>query len=203
MWKIYTRVLTEADTRDLISLEDYKIDAGITISTDDEYLQRRISEASAAIEVFTDRVFAVEGIEDTFVRDENCEPNYRLPIRTSRFPIIDVVSVSQDDMDLVEGTDFLVDQRGGKITRKGGAWGTGDIVVTYDAGYETIPADLQGAVREIVKAMQFSKTRDPLLRSENILSGLYAYTLFAPGEVPAGTVAQVVPQLFPYRRVLV
>ena len=69
-------------------------------------------------------------------------------------------------------------------------------------GYDPIPIDLQAAATEMVKAVPFNRTRDPSLRSENILSGLYAYTLFDPASsgVQPGSVQQVAASTLDFYR---
>lgn len=49
--------------------------------------------------------------------------------------------------------------------------------VLYQAGYPAIPDDLQDGAIQLVKAKWFSKTRDPLLRSENVV-GVYEAAWF-------------------------
>ena len=40
--------------------------------------------------------------------------------------------------------------------------------VVYSAGYSTIPDDLQEAVILLAKMRYFARTRDPMLRSQNL-----------------------------------
>lgn len=188
-----TVVITPAATRDLIALEDFKTDAGITVDTDDAYLERAISRASAVVESYCSRVFAVETVSDTF----NPDGAYQR-LRLSRFPVVEVTSITDDGVTLVEDDDYVLDYKIGVI-RFLARRCSDALVATYSAGYETIPLDIQGAVGEIVKALQFNKSRDPSLKSENILSGLYAYSLFDANSSGAGTATQVSAVLEPYR----
>lgn len=190
---VSTVVITPAVTRDLITLENLRIDLGTAASADDEFLNRAISRASAAAETYCGRVFAVETIADTFAA--TCGPLW-----LSRAPVIEVTSVVRDETTLT-ADDYVLDADTGRLRLTSG-YGS-EIIVTYEAGYATIPLEIQGAVGEIVKALQFNRTRDPLLRSENILSGLYAYTLFDQGSSPAGTAQQVSNMLDAYRRIYV
>lgn len=188
-----TEIITPAGSHDLVSLADFKIDTGITTDTDDIYLQRAISRASAAAETYCDRVFAVETVRDTF-EEIGCTSSLKL----SRYPVIEIDTVDADGTALIEGTDYRVDYPIGRISPISGGWSS-PLAVTYSAGLDPIPLDLQGAVGEMVKALQFNKSRDPSLRSENILSGLYAYTLFDTGTSGAGTGQQVAAILDFYR----
>jgi hypothetical protein len=179
-----TTVIEAADTYDLITLDDFKVDAGITTDADDVYLARAISRASSAIMTYCGRVFAVETVRDDFIESSAGA------LLLSRYPVISVTEASG------VSSGYTIDSARGMILGPGAS---SSASVTYTAGYESIPLDLQGAVGEIVKALQFNKSRDPSLRSENILSGLYAYTLFDAGSSGAGTAQQVAMILERYR----
>lgn len=187
-----TEIITPATSYGLVTLANFKIDAGITTDADDEYLERAILRASQAAATYCDRVFAVEMVADTFER-MGCTTSLRL----SRYPIIEVTAATADGVALTEGDDFRVDKQTGRIYPVSGYW-SDPLVITYSAGLDPIPLDLQGAVGEMVKALQFNRSRDPSLRSENILSGLYAYTLFDANS-GAGTAQQVASILDYYR----
>lgn len=180
-----TTVITPAASYDLVTLTDFKVDAGISIDTDDEYLERAISRASQAIMSYCGRVFAVETVRDDFACIKGSE------IVLSRFPVLSIESV-----DGVPAA-YTLDSARGLISVASGQL-SGSASVTYVAGLNPIPLDLQGAVGEVVKALQFNRSRDPSLRSENILSGLYAYTLF-DANAGAGTAKQVASILDRYR----
>ena len=74
---------------------------------------------------------------------------------------------------LAEGVDFLVDAHEGALTRlynlsaQPKPWAL-PVQVVYSAGYSTIPDDLQEAVILLAKMRYFARTRDPMLRSQNI-----------------------------------
>jgi hypothetical protein len=190
----FTTIVTPAASRDLVSLADLKIDLGISTDADDAYLQRAISRASEAIELYCGRIFAVETLKEEYAYGYG-----RSGLRTSRFPVISVTSIEAGGRTLMDGEDYRLDAVAGRIATMGGAWFGGPLVIEYTAGFNPIPLPIQAAVTEMVKALQFNRTRDPLLRSENILSGLYAYTLFDPGTVAAGTPQQVMAILDSYR----
>jgi hypothetical protein len=186
-----TTVVTPAESYDLVSLENLKLDLGIVTDADDDYLQRAISRASAAVSAYCNRVFVVESVQDVFV----CSGSESLV--AGRFPIIsDTLEIGGDTYE--EGGAYRLDARRGIVELASGIWPSA-LTITYDAGFDPIPLDLQAAVSDMVKALQFNRSRDPQLRSENILSGLYAYTLFDPGALPAGTPRQVSAILDHYR----
>ena len=90
----------------------------------------------------------------------------------SRWPVVEVVSLTDDGTALVEDTDFVVDTESGQVMRLSGGrvicWGCAPKVVQYDAGYEEIPGDLQDAVTRMVRNRFRAKGRDSYLMSENI-----------------------------------
>ena len=195
-----TTIITPADSYDLVTLDDLKSDLSIVGTGDDEYLARAISKASLAAARYCDRTLVAETVEDRFDLGWSSPSTLSL----SHFPVIDLQTVSQDGAALVADVDYWLDASSGGLTRIGCGWGGATILVRYEGGYEDIPLDLQGAATDIVKALQFNRTRDPLLRSENILSGLYAYTLFdGSSGASAGTAMQVRSTLDSYRVITV
>lgn len=60
-------------------------------------------------------------------------------------------------------------------------WSGIPILVQYQAGYSDIPDDLQDAALQLVKAKWFARTRDPKLRSENVVGAYEAQYWFANG----------------------
>ena len=78
---------------------------------------------------------------------------------------------------LAEGLDFLVDAVAGQIDRldvnaRSRAWRLPTTVI-YPAGYSTIPDDLQEAVILLAKMRYYARTRDPMVRSQNV-EGVYS-----------------------------
>ena len=83
---------------------------------------------------------------------------------------------------LAEGRDFLVDAELGQIERldpvgRPRLWNAMPTQVIYPAGYTaaTLPADIEDAILQLVKARWFARQRDPLIRSQNV-EGVYATT---------------------------
>ncbi len=199
-----------ATAYDLVTLANYKADLSITVGIDDTYLSRAISKASQAISQYCNRVFAAETVQDLF---DLTQPRLKFGgeavLQTSRWPIISITSVVENTganaVTLVRDTDYRVDVTTGLLWRLNAqsglvtTWGASPVTVIYQGGFATIPLDLQDAATNVVKSMQFNRTRDPSLRSENILSGLYAYTLFDSTQMPGGTADQVSATLDNYR----
>lgn len=90
-------------------------------------------------------------------------------------------SVSENGRALVEGTDYLVDNVHGHLTRLftidlyPSRWTTLPITVEYSAGFPVIPDDVAGAVSRAVKALYMARTRDPWIKSQSA-AGIYAAT---------------------------
>ena len=175
--RVITTVVTPATDIDLVELDDVKDDLQISGTADDTYLERLITRASAAAANYCNRVFAVETVSDQFLAPGDpsggmvSRPLERLQL--TRFPIVAVTSVVLRGIALVAGTDFLVDQPLGQLVRLDAGirqigWPPSGIVVTYSAGYADAPPDVQDAVTRLIKGRLAARTRDPLLRSENI-----------------------------------
>jgi hypothetical protein len=71
---------------------------------------------------------------------------------------------------LVEDTDFWVEPETGFLHRLCSDWPVrwcaDKIIVVYDAGFETVPADLAQAAMDFVKIRYLEQGRDPLVKSE-------------------------------------
>lgn len=107
-------VVEQAGTWFLTTLARVKAELGITETTDDTMLIDLIDRASSAIAEETGRVFGVETVTETLDGSGS-----RL-LGLSRTPIIEVVTVTEDD---VEITDYSVeDKRVGALYRAAG-WG--------------------------------------------------------------------------------
>lgn len=78
----------------------------------------------------------------------------------------------------------------------GGSWPRGDLslVVDYDAGWETVPYDIEAACRQLAAGLYYSRQRDTTLASEAL--GDYSYTLQLG---PQGD-SEAMRMLAPYRR---
>lgn len=174
---IITTITTPADSYDLVTLEIVKDDLGISGNSEDAFLERAISRASAAISQFCNRVFVVETIKDEVFPDRDTYP-FQVPggmnvLQLSRWPVVALTSITEGDAVLVEGDDYRLDKARGQVFRLGLSgmpmkWPAKAIVVEYSAGFATIPGDLQDAASRLVKARRASRTRDPNMMSESI-----------------------------------
>jgi hypothetical protein len=163
-------VTTAADNSNLIDIAIVRAVLGIDGTGEDEALKGYIARASDVISRHCKRVFGLETVEETFRLDQ-CQSELVL----ARFPVVEIVSVSENGTALVVADDIEVNMTAGIVTRLHGDrpcyWSTWKIVVTYRTGY-TLPAEapeaLQQACLQLVKSFYLGSDRDPLIRSESV-----------------------------------
>jgi hypothetical protein len=204
-------VVTPATSQDLTLLATVKAELGISGSTEDTAIETWIDQASAACSAYCNRVFGRETVTQQFRRYNRVERSSVLVL--DRFPVTSFTSVVEDGVTLVNGTDYECDLSTGLLYRLSAsddsvvAWDCDKLTVTYVGGFALLgdlPATVERACISMVKLLRASATRDPALRSENILSGLYSYTLFGPSDMgPGGLPNDVEALLAPYRVVSV
>ncbi|MCO5129281.1 MAG: phage head-tail connector protein [Xanthobacteraceae bacterium] len=170
-------VLQPALTHDLISLAAAKSALDITGSDQDAKLSAWISQASAAISTYAGRTFAAEKVEQVFR-----PANGTIGLVLERFPISTVHSIVEGDTTLTS-TDYEADLVAGVLNRlwtsRYACWSTTVVTVTYTAGYETIPANLQRACIICLQHYRSGADRDPAIRSEAI-TDIETLQYFAP-----------------------
>jgi hypothetical protein len=176
-------VLTAATSTDLTTLANAKDDLAIpaTDTSSDATLARFITEQSALVVEYCNRVFAVETVQDVIFPDRDPYP-YQVTgtlseLQLSRWPVISVSSVVDTAMvgmanTLTEGTDFVTDKQRGWLTKIDPntgyttGWAPDQYAIQYEAGYVSLPADLEMAVLRLVTARFKARGRDPFLRSQ-------------------------------------
>lgn len=143
----FTQVVKAAASYDLTTLARAKIELGLEQSdvSKNAYISAAITEVSAAIANYCNRVFPVERISDTFYLlsdDANFNTDSAIsPLELSRWPVVAILSLTEDGTALVENTDYLVDYDAGQIFRLNTTlrslrpWSCAPIIVTYDAGF--------------------------------------------------------------------
>ena len=162
----------------LTTLANVKDELSITDATHDAFLTRAITQASALIARYCNRVFGVATWQDEFrpqrgVSGEGVRAANN-PLTLARWPLVSVTSVVETvagvPTPLVAGTDFEIDQ-GSLLPGDEGAsrlyrlneignprtWPAAQIVVVYHAGYAlpndtdpNMPADLEDATLRLV-----------------------------------------------------
>ncbi len=116
------------------------------------------------------------------------DPTATPPVAISPPP---ATSVSENGTALLEGTDYLVDNVHGHLTRLFSIdlypkrWATLPITVEYTAGYPVIPPDVSGAISRAVKAQYMARLRDPAIKSQSA-AGIYAASYISPSGASGG-----------------
>jgi hypothetical protein len=164
------RVIAEATETDLVTLDDLKLELGITGTTEDAALQARITRMSNQIAEYCDRVLGLREVEETFsfyASDWRCPcsaPAPR-PLVLMQYPIVEILSLTRNGIDIApEEYDLDVDPP--FIWPRNGCW-SGRIVAHYTGGYvlpDEAPATLQAAVNEGVRQRRAFSSADPTVR---------------------------------------
>jgi hypothetical protein len=174
MFERFTTVVDAASSYDLTTVGTVKAELNIgSTTTSDAVLRRYISAASRDFARSCNRVFVVETIEDRFSRRSSPFDKPTDTLQLARIPVVEVASVDVDGEVLTEQTDFLVDPESGQIVRVNADgvrlnWSGALVKVIYDAGFETIPSDIEDFVIRKVSARYFAKGRDLSIRQEAV-----------------------------------
>lgn len=134
----------------LVTLNDMKSYLNVGGSTSDAFLTAQITLISDAIEAYCRRSFTQANWAQTFYCEDFDGPTKELTLY--HFPLVSVASVVVDGTTLDSGT-YRLNKPTGSLVRVRGNYGfiTGDVtVVTYAAGYATIPSPISNAVYELV-----------------------------------------------------
>lgn len=172
---VVTTVTTPATSYNLIDLAAAKAEFQLTSTKDDDWLTQTIPQVSKMIANECRRVFPVETVTNQFIHEG--ERRIRLKntgnLVLSRYPVVSVASVTECGVVLTENVDFIVDYQNGLVIRTlAGAigyrfWNNPPIIVSYTAGYPTIPDDLVGIALRILSMRYRQRSRDPLLKSQS------------------------------------
>lgn len=179
-----TEIVVAAATYDLTDLatvhDELRIPTGTT--TDDPFLTRAITQVSTAIQRHCNRVFAVETVRDVVYPERDDYP-FQVPggvspLQLTRWPVIGVASVvvadgpGSESRQLSRG-HYRVDARNGQLvrldryTKYPSPWYPVRTLVTYEAGYAVIPADLVDVALRLITSRFYSRGRDPTLKSQS------------------------------------
>lgn len=131
----------------LDTLENVKDRLGIEDTEYDEFLTQQIQLISDVIEAYCRRKFAAANWRQTFYRDEIGSPKI---LELYQFPLIELDSITVDDEE-EDIQDFRLHKPTARIRRTDQGWITGEeIVVDYEAGYETIPSPILEVLDSLV-----------------------------------------------------
>ena len=143
----FSQVLVPASTYDLIDLPTVKDELSLKSvdTSNDNFLNRAITQSSAAAANYCNRIFQVETLIDTvdFERDSFRRQMHggARDLRLARWPVVAIISLTECDVALTEGVDFLVDYDSGilyrlsVITGQIVQWPALTVVVNYQAGF--------------------------------------------------------------------
>lgn len=191
-----TTVVDPAAGDGLVGLDVVKDELNIASgdTSKDAKLTRYIAEVSIAAQQFCNRVFAVETIKDEFWPARGEVPSMFIsgedPLQLSRWPVVSIVSVIENGVALTDSVDYRVDKENGALFRLDSAgdpkiWPAYATAVTFQAGFDPMPADITGKIVRMVTARYYAAGRDPSLMSESI-PGVRDYRVWVPTGSDAG-----------------
>lgn len=131
----------------LCSLADVKETLGITNSSKDNLIIRKINQASQMIEDYCQRKFVAARYTEVY----DGSLTDQLVLRQHPVSLLSTVearntSLNDNSFSVVPGNDYFLDSNAGVIEGISSFWGHYDRwQITYDAGYTTIPSDLAEA----------------------------------------------------------
>ena len=182
-------IAVPAETHDLTTLETVKAVLKISGTTDDDFLALLITQASAEIEAYCNRVFCKETLADSFrIEWQALSPHhgYAEPEAIVEAGGGVTLAAAQYEIDQAAGILLRLDD----YDREGFWASPAKTVVTYSAGFvlpgndgRTLPDDIEAAAIEAVKFGWHARSRDPLVKSEST-PGVYdvTYWIAAAGE---------------------
>ena len=158
-------VTSPAATRDLTTCVEVKRELGLDDDGEDGFLAALIAQASSAIEAECRRRFARESVRETAIG------RGRSLLMLTLTPVVAVESVRVDGIDTAEWQILSADA--GLLHRRDG-WKKGPIEIAYTGGFalpgdpdRTLPAAIERACIETVKAWFAGCDRDPSLNDES------------------------------------
>lgn len=148
MADIIIKVLTKADTYDLISLAELKASMGIagTDPSQDQQLALLITRFSDLISTLCQRVFAKEEVRETW----RCMGSRRLFF--SHWPALeaDVASVESPRGTILDPSAYEIEQNSGKLELFQAR--SEPVVVTYTGGYD-LPEEAPPALKQVIELL--------------------------------------------------
>jgi hypothetical protein len=190
--------VTATNNAKLTTLARVKLFLGISGSTEDSFITTLIDIATDTIQAYTGRSFSLETITEKLPGTDTSK------IVLSKFPIISITSIT-DDSGLINLTEYEIsDDKAGTVYRKeaifafkGNSIGVlgvnsekeseNNITVIYQAGYTTVPLDIEMAAISYIRSLYLGRSRDSTVSSESV-SGVYSVT-YGSGSLSADVAA--------------
>ena len=135
---------------DLITLDDLKLELGITGTTEDAALQARITRLSDQIAEYCDRIFALIEVEETFAFNSAARmcPHggpQPIPLVLMQYPVTEIAMLTRDGV-AIDPAEYDLNSASGLLWPRAGQW-SGRIVASYSGGY-SLPDDAPGNLAE-------------------------------------------------------
>lgn len=202
MRKIFTVIVSSGSGQaDLVSLEDAKLELGITGNDEDEALAKDITRVSKSIGEYCNRLLSLEDVVETFIFDALECVSVHQPLVLRQYPVDEVSEIKLNDV--VYDGDFDIDKESGLVWKDGG-W-SGRVEISYSGGYnlpDDAPAALQVAALEVLTVRRTISDRDPALRSVTHGESTVSYWNSTSSST-SGFTSDVIDALAKFRRVVV
>jgi hypothetical protein len=141
----------------------------LSLNYTDAEIQAAIDWACATVETYCNRTFTAADYTETY------DGNGQDVLYLRQYPINSVTSITLDD-DTLDSDDYTVEDTG-IYYEDGWTKDRRNIVVVYNAGYSTIPADLHMVATRLAADLVNMTGQSGTIQSEKI--GDYSYTLSA------------------------
>lgn len=170
---------------DLVTLDEYKIYAGIRSEEQDERLEALIGNVSSLIKAYCGRTFI-----DFYDEADTMYCNGEFPqVFVREYPVRDVLSFEYSPdygvtyAPLTEGTDFVIDRALDVIhvIIKPSISSVNGYKLQYRGGYEVVPADLKLAVMDTV--MYYAKSENNPKKVNGFVSIEYVLSADFPAHI--------------------
>jgi hypothetical protein len=162
MADIWVKVITPADSYDLLTLDELKTLIGLPTSdtSEDAQLEMWITHYSDVIATMCNRVFGKEKVEETWRGDTMPFDCPRLFL--THYPVddTDIEAVESPRGSLLAPTAYEIENRSGKM-RIDGVWSE-PVTVTYTGGYalpDEAPPALKQATGLLIQSAREAKTQ--------------------------------------------
>lgn len=157
----------------LVSLTDAKAHLGVTGTDDDAVITGLIAMTSATVTSYVGRPLLTGTYRETF---RLLHPAGKILL--SAWPVQSVTAITAAG-EALASTDYECSDDGLllRVNAKGRyeCWSPEVTVVTYDAGFDTAPADVQSAVLTLIASDWSARGRDPGMKSIGIGSISLSY----------------------------
>lgn len=168
-------VTIPAATSTLASIEAMRLAAGLVATDESRDVELALLNKRISADIAVACRVAVGNGNDPTLRQETLTQVFRKLKRRSlvlaRRHNIEIVSVLVDHTP-ISTADFYVESEAGMIFRLSGDqpvdWRGRSATVIYKAGFDAVPADLEGAAMDLARIRLSEARRDPLVKGERV-----------------------------------